>query len=66
MVNTKLRHSMDGELPSPFEFDHVITNVVANGHSYWIDPTLAEQGGTLETIETPNDERALVVRRLRL
>jgi hypothetical protein len=54
---------MDNELPSPFEFDHVITSVVANGHTYWIDPTLAGQGGTLETIETPNDERALVVRR---
>jgi transglutaminase-like putative cysteine protease len=63
MVNTKRRRSMDNELPSPFEFDHVITNVVANGQAFWIDPTLADQGGTLESIETPNDERALVVRK---
>jgi transglutaminase-like putative cysteine protease len=61
LVNTKLRHNVDQELPTPFEFDHVITQVRRGGHVYWIDPTLADQGGTLETIETPNDERALVV-----
>lgn len=63
LVNTKLRHNMDRELPTPFEFDHVITQVRFANHTYWIDPTLADQGGTLETIETPNDERALVVRK---
>lgn len=63
LVNTKLRHNMDRELPTPFEFDHVITQVRYANHTYWIDPTLADQGGTLETIETPNDERALVVRK---
>ncbi|HEV8658448.1 MAG TPA: DUF3857 domain-containing protein [Thermoanaerobaculia bacterium] len=31
------------------------------GSAYWVDPTIADQGGTLETIETPNDARALVV-----
>jgi transglutaminase-like putative cysteine protease len=61
LVNTKLRHNMDRELPSPFEFDHVITQVRLANRTYWIDPTLSDQGGTLETIETPNDERALVV-----
>ncbi|HEX7192197.1 MAG TPA: DUF3857 domain-containing protein [Thermoanaerobaculia bacterium] len=63
LVNTKLRHNMDRELPTPFEFDHVITEVRFANHTYWIDPTLADQGGTLETIDTPNDERALVVRK---
>ncbi|HEX3581326.1 MAG TPA: DUF3857 domain-containing protein [Thermoanaerobaculia bacterium] len=63
LVNTKLRHNMDRELPTPFEFDHVITQVRFANRTYWIDPTLADQGGTLETIETPNDERALVVRK---
>jgi len=61
MVNTKMRHSLDDELPSPFNFDHVIDEVIDNGKVRWIDPTLAEQGGTLDTIETPNDERALVI-----
>jgi transglutaminase-like putative cysteine protease len=62
LVNTKLRHELDEQLPSPFLFDHVITQVIVNGKTYWVDGTLGEQGGTLETIETPNDERALIVR----
>ena len=49
-------------LPSPFLFDHVITEVVDGGKTYWVDGTISDQGGTLATIETPNDERALIVR----
>ena len=62
LVNTKLRSHLDGYLPSPFLFDHVITEVIDGGRTYWIDGTLADQGGTLATIDTPGDERALVVR----
>ena len=62
LVNTKLRSHLDNYLPSPFLFDHVITQVVDRGKTYWIDGTLADQGGTLATIDTPSDERALVVR----
>lgn len=62
MVNTKLRHRLDELLPSPFLFDHVITQVIDGGRTYWIDATIADEGGTLQTIDTPNDERALVVR----
>jgi len=61
-VNTKLHRRLDDFLPSPFLFDHVITEVVDGGKTYWIDGTLADQGGTLATIETPSDERALIVR----
>jgi transglutaminase-like putative cysteine protease len=61
MVNTRLRHRLDDYLPSPFVFDHVIVQVRDAGHTYWIDGTLAEQGGSLETLETPSDETALVV-----
>lgn len=62
MVNTKLRHRLDDFLPSPFVFDHVIAEVVAGGKTHWIDGTISDQGGRLATIETPNDERALIVR----
>ena len=61
-MNTKLRRRLDVFLPSPFLFDHVITMVIDRGKTYWIDATISDQGGTLATIETPNDERALVVR----
>jgi transglutaminase-like putative cysteine protease len=62
LVNTKLRRHLDDFLPSPFLFDHVITQVIDGGKTYWIDGTLADQGGTLTTIDTPSDERALIVR----
>ena len=62
LVNTKLRRRLDVFLPSPFLFDHVITEVLDGGKTYWIDATISDQGGTLKTIDTPNDERALVVR----
>ncbi|MEA2344951.1 MAG: hypothetical protein QOF63_3120 [Thermoanaerobaculia bacterium] len=62
LVNTKLRRHLDDFLPSPFLFDHVITQVVDGGKTYWIDGTLADQGGTLATIDTPSDERALIVK----
>ncbi len=62
LVSTRLRHELDTQLPSPFLFDHVITPVIAKGKVRWIDATLSDQGGALETIDTPSDERALVVR----
>jgi transglutaminase-like putative cysteine protease len=62
LVNTKLRGHLDDFLPSPFLFDHVITEVVDGGKTFWIDGTLSDQGGTLATMDTPSDERALIVR----
>lgn len=61
LVNTRLRHALDDVLPNPFAFDHVITRVRLGGKTLWIDATISDQGGTLDTIDTPNDERALVV-----
>ena len=62
LVNTKLRRRLDDFLPSPFLFDHAITEVVDGGKTYWIDGTLSDQGGTLATLDTPSDERALLIR----
>jgi hypothetical protein len=62
LVSTRLQHRIAEKLPSPFLFDHVITQVIDGGKTYWIDGTINDQGGTLTTIETPNDGRALVVR----
>jgi len=62
LVNTRLRERLADRLPSPFLFDHVITQVIDGGRTYWVDGTIADQGGTLRTLETPNDRRALVVR----
>lgn len=60
-VNTRLQQRLADKLPSPFLFDHVIAQVVDGGQTYWVDGTISDQGGTLATIETPNDSLALVV-----
>ncbi|HEX8173372.1 MAG TPA: DUF3857 and transglutaminase domain-containing protein [Thermoanaerobaculia bacterium] len=62
LVNTRLRRHLADRLPSPFLFDHVIVQVVDAGRFYWVDGTISDQGGTLQTLETPDLERALVVR----
>jgi hypothetical protein len=62
LVNTRLLHRLPEKLPSPFLFDHVITQVLDGGKTYWVDGTMSDQGGTLATIETPGDGSALIVR----
>jgi transglutaminase-like putative cysteine protease len=62
LVNTRLQRRLEEKLPSPFLFDHVIAQVIDNGKTYWVDGTISHQGGSLHTLETPSDERALVVR----
>jgi hypothetical protein len=61
LVNTRLEHRLGEKLPSPFLFDHVIAQVIDRGHTYWVDGTISDQGGTLATIETPSDGLALIV-----
>jgi len=62
LVNTRLLHRLPEKLPSPFLFDHAITQVLDGGKTYWVDGTMSDQGGTLATIETPGDGYALIVR----
>ncbi|HEX8252813.1 MAG TPA: DUF3857 domain-containing protein [Thermoanaerobaculia bacterium] len=62
LVSTRLQHRIEEKLPSPFLFDHVIAHVIENGRTYWVDGTISDQGGTLATIDTPSDRRALIVR----
>jgi transglutaminase-like putative cysteine protease len=62
LVNTRLEHRLADMIASPFLFDHVITQVVDGGKTYWVDGTINDQGGTLATIESPTQGSALVVR----
>ncbi len=61
LVNTEARHTLDDWQPSPYAFDHVIVRAGLNGKTYWIDPTISYQRGTLAGAHTPGYERALVV-----
>ena len=62
LVNTRLQHRLADRLPSPFLFDHVVAQVIDGGATYWVDGTIADQGGTLATIDTPASGLTLIVR----
>ncbi len=47
LVSTQFRQNLETLLPSPHAFDHVIVKVVSRGKTYFLDPTLRNQFGTL-------------------
>lgn len=61
LVNTDERRTLDRWHPSPYAFDHVIVRAELDGKTYWIDPTVSYQRGTLANAATPDYERALVI-----
>lgn len=62
LVNTDARHTLDDWQPSPYDFDHCIVFGRLGDKTYWIDPTISYQRGTLATYYAPEYERALVLR----
>lgn len=61
LVNTEVRRALDNWEPTPYAFDHVIVRAELNGQTYWLDPTISYQRGTLRNASTPEYERALVI-----
>lgn len=60
-VNTKARAEVEGFLPSPLAFDHVIVRAKLDDRVLWLDGTNTIEGGTLDVREPPPFGRALVV-----
>ena len=48
--------------PSSNLFNHCIVRLRLNGSTYWLDPTLRDQSGTLETVFQPHAGWALPMR----
>jgi transglutaminase-like putative cysteine protease len=61
LVNTDARHTLDDFQPSPYAFDHCIVWARIGEQTFWIDPTVSYQRGTLATYYAPEFERALVL-----
>ena len=61
LINTRARATLDSWQPSPFAFDHVIVRATLNGKTYWFDPTISYQRGSLKNYYDPPYERALVL-----
>jgi hypothetical protein len=63
LVHTSERNAIQGRLPSPYCFNHVITQVVlAGGEELWLDPTRHVQYGKLKGLYVGNYGQALVIR----
>lgn len=61
LVHTRLRRSVDGLLPSPGAFNHVILLARVNGQTYWLDPTRTSQRSRLQRIAQADFGQALVL-----
>jgi len=61
LVNTDSGEFLTEALPSMQRFDHAIVLARLAGRNYWLDPTLTQQRGDLETLYQPDYDYALVV-----
>jgi hypothetical protein len=59
LVSTTHGPALDDFLPSPAVFNHCIVRLRRNGASYWLDPTLQMQSGSLANIDQPHAGWAL-------
>ncbi|MEA2204483.1 MAG: hypothetical protein QOE77_1259 [Blastocatellia bacterium] len=62
LVNSRSGKSLDSKQPSPFAFNHVIVNAKLGGKTYWLDPTISYQRGSLDQYYDPPYARGLILR----
>ncbi|WP_143197537.1 hypothetical protein [Chitinophaga niabensis] len=56
-----LKGKIEEEQPSPGRFNHVITKVLLNDQTYWVDATFSLQRGSLKNRYNPDFRKALVL-----
>jgi len=61
LVNTELAEALDGRLPSPAAFDHVIVRAVVDGQARWLEPTRSLERAPVASIAPPPYRRALLL-----
>ncbi len=61
LVNNYRGRSLDALLPSPLAFNHSVVRARVDGRDYWLDPTMAPQGGGLDDVYQPDYGFALLV-----
>ena len=62
LVNTSLRQHVPELLPSIHAFDHCVVEIEWDGKKIYVDPTINNQGGSLNEIYFPNYSSGLVIR----
>lgn len=61
LVNSYKKHALDWEQPSPYSFDHCVVKFEYADRAYYVDPTINNQGGSVENLQFPNYERGLIL-----
>jgi len=61
LVNSTMGRAIEDWQPSASAFDHCIAAAVVNGQTYWLDPTINYQRGSLAAHYLPAYERGLVI-----
>jgi transglutaminase-like putative cysteine protease len=61
LVDTENVKTIADWLPSPYAFNHVVTQVRLNGKTYWLDPTELHQGGAIDDRFFPDYGYCLLV-----
>ncbi|HEY9049775.1 MAG TPA: DUF3857 domain-containing protein [Ohtaekwangia sp.] len=62
LVNTTLRGHISDYLPSNTLFNHCVVQIIYQGDTFYIDPTINNQGGTLGHYYFPAYGKGLVIR----
>lgn len=61
IVNSRLRKNLEDHMPAISSFDHVVTQIIADGDTIYVDPTISNQGGTFNNIYFPNYGKGFIV-----
>lgn len=62
LVNTDYRHNLDKLQPSNNAFDHCVVALTLDDKNYYVDPTIANQGGDLDHNYFPDYGHGLLVK----
>ena len=62
-INTSLGTHVDDRLPSPLDFNHCVTVFFFKNKTWWIDPTISLQRGSLDDIYFPRYGKGLILKK---
>lgn len=61
LVNSEMKNEIDKLNPSNEVFNHCIVSFDYNDTTYWVDPTITQQGGDFRNLYNPAYGKALVI-----
>lgn len=61
LVNTTMKQNVDDPFPSNQVFNHCIVTFTYHDSVFWVDPTIALQGGDFRTIYNTDHGKALII-----